>query len=103
MALENGLYEQVFMILRRDLDDKKEKYKTNKYNFQGQSARTKHCFDLDHECFKENFMTREPYFYKKLYQTKFRGDNTQKYQKIGVPIGNAKISKKVQFHLEAPL
>ena len=39
----------------------------------------------------------------KLYQTKFRGDNTQNYQKFGVPIGNAKITKKVQFHPEAPL
>ena len=28
MALENGLYAQVVMILRRELDDKKEKYKT---------------------------------------------------------------------------
>ena len=48
-------------------------------------------------------MTREPYFYKKLHQTKFRGDKTQNYQKFGVPIGNAKTTKKVQFHPEAPL
>ena len=63
MALENGLYAQVFMILRRELDDIKEKDKTKKYNFQGQSARTKHWFDLDHEWLKENFMTCEPDFY----------------------------------------
>ena len=31
------------------------------------------------------------------------GDNTQKYQILGVKIGNAKMTKKVQFHPEAPL
>ena len=32
MALENGLHAQVVMILRRELDDKKEKYKTKNIN-----------------------------------------------------------------------
>ena len=40
---------------------------------------------------------------KKLYQTKFKGDKTQNYQIFGVPIGNAKMTRKVQFHTEAPL
>ena len=62
--MEQGLYAQVVMILKVNSDDIKEKYKTKKYNFQGQSARTKHWFDLDHEWLKENFMTREPDFYK---------------------------------------
>ena len=48
-------------------------------------------------------MTREPDFYKKIYQTKFRDNNTQKYQIFGVPIGNARITKKVQIHPEASL
>ena len=52
MALENGLHAQVVMIRRRELDDKKEKYKTEKYNFQGQSARTKRWFGIDHEWLK---------------------------------------------------
>ena len=51
------------MIRRRNLYDTKEKDKTKKFNFQGQSARTKYGFDLDHEWLKENFMTREPDFY----------------------------------------
>ena len=51
------------MIRRRELDDIKLKNKTKKYNFQGQSTRTKHLFDLNHEWLKENFMTREPDFY----------------------------------------
>ena len=79
------------MICRRELDDKKETYKTNVYNFQGQLARKKRWFDIDHGCLKE---TREPDFYLKIYQAKFRGDNTQKYQKFGVPICNAKMTKK---------
>ena len=63
MALENGLYAQVVMILRRELDDVKEKYKRKIYNFQEQSEKTKHWFGLDHERLKENFITREPDFY----------------------------------------
>ena len=64
MALENGLYAQEVIIHRRELDDKKKKDKTKKYNFQGQQAGTKHWFDIDHEWLKENFMTREQDFYK---------------------------------------
>ena len=65
MALEQGLYAQVVMILRRESYDIKEKDETKIYNFQGKSAITKHWFNLDHEWLKENFMTREPDFYKK--------------------------------------
>ena len=39
----------------------------------------------------------------KIYQTIFRGDNTKTYQIFGVPIGNAKTTRKVQFQPEAPL
>ena len=45
----------------------KSKNKINIYNSQGQSARTKHWFGLDNEWLKEKFMTREQYFYKKIY------------------------------------
>ena len=40
MATKQGLYSQVVMIRRKDLDNKKEKENTKKYNFQGQSARS---------------------------------------------------------------
>ena len=66
MALKNGLYSQVVMIRRRELDDKKVKDKTKKYNFQGKSERTNYSFDIYHEWSKENFMTREPDFYKSI-------------------------------------
>ena len=36
-------------------------------------------------------------------RTKLRGDKTQNHQKFGVPIGNAKMTKRVQFHQESPL
>ena len=48
-------------------------------------------------------MSREPYFYRKMYQNKFRGDDTKIFQIFGVPIGNAKITRKVQFYPEAPV
>ena len=58
------LYAQVVMIRIRDSDNIKEKDKTEKFKFQGQSARTKHWFNLDHEWLKENFMKSEPDLYK---------------------------------------
>ena len=48
-------------------------------------------------------MTREPDLYKKLYQTKFMGDDTETYQIFGVLIGNAKTTKKIHFHPAAPV
>ena len=33
-----------------------------------------------------------------MHQNKFRGDDTKTYQIFEVPIGNAKITRKVQFH-----
>ena len=46
-------------------------------------------------------MTCEPYFYRKVYTTKFRGDDTKTFQIFGVSTGNAKITRKVQFHPSA--
>ena len=48
-------------------------------------------------------MTHEPDLYRKLYQTKFRVDDTKTYQIFGVPIGNAKIARNAQFHPAAKL
>ena len=47
-------------------------------------------------------MTREPGFYKNIYDTKFRGDKTHDFQKFGVPIGNARMKQKVTLRTEAP-
>ena len=48
-------------------------------------------------------MTCEPDLYRELYKTKLSGDDTKIFQIFGVPIGNAKITRKVQFHLAAPV
>ena len=48
-------------------------------------------------------MTSEPDFYRKLFQTKFRGDDTKTFQIFGVTIGNSKITRKVQFRPAVPV
>ena len=48
-------------------------------------------------------MTRETDFNKYFYQTKYRGDDTKIYQIFGLPIDNAKTTKKVQLQPEAPV
>ena len=40
---------------------------------------------------------------KKLYDAKFRGATTHNYQKLGVPIVNARMNQKVRFRTESPL
>ena len=81
------------MIRKKESQNKKEKGKTKKYELQGKSARSRRWFDLDHEWLEENFMTREPYFYLKKSKKNW-GDDTKTYQIFGVPIGNAKITRK---------
>ena len=81
----------------------KSNKKNKEYNLQGQLSRSRCWFDLDHNRLKENFMPREPYFYRKMYQIKFMGDDKKVSQIFGVPICNAKITRKLQFHPAAPL
>ena len=52
------------MIRQKYLDNKKEKENTKKYNFQGQSARSKFRFDIDREWLEENVSTHELDYYK---------------------------------------
>ena len=49
MDIEQGLCEHVVKIRRRESDNKKEKGKTKKYNFQLQSAISRRWFNLEHE------------------------------------------------------
>ena len=47
-----------------------DKNKTeSKFKFQGQSARSQLWFDLDFDWIEINFSSREPDFYKKLFQS----------------------------------
>ena len=73
MAVEQGFCAQVVIIRRKDLDNKKEKENTNKYNFQGWSTISKRWFYLDHEWLEKTCSTCEPEFYKKLYQVNIEG------------------------------
>ena len=66
ISIKQALYEQVVIIRRKDLDNKKEKEKNRKYNFLGKSARSICWFDLDHEWVEERFSKREPDLYKTL-------------------------------------
>ena len=52
------------IVRQKYSDNKKEKEKENKYNFQGQSARSICWFDLDHLWLEEDFRTSEPDFKK---------------------------------------
>ena len=54
MAMEQVLYAQLFMILKKYLDNKNKK----------ETARSKLWFDLDHEQLEEIFSKSEPEFYK---------------------------------------
>ena len=91
------------MIRRKESDDIKENYKTKKYNFQGQPSRKKYCFNLDHKWLKLFFMPREPDFYKKLYDTKFRVIKHTTIKKFGLTIGNSRMNQKFRFRTEASL
>ena len=67
------------MIRRRESYDKKEKKPNNitsKNNHKDQDV----GLILIMSGLIENFRTREPDFYRKLYLTKFRGDDTKTYQ-----------------------
>ena len=52
----NDIEVTMAMISRKDLNDKKYNQNTNKYTFQGKSARSNHWFDLDHEWLGENLV-----------------------------------------------
>ena len=80
------------MIYQKNLDNKNEKEKTKKYNFQGQFERSNIWFDLDQEWLKEIFSKREPEFYIKLYQMDIEGQEVETYQIFVVPVGNENIT-----------
>ena len=67
MAMEQGLYAQVIMIrpkyLKYFATDNIEN--EAKFEFQGQSVRSQHQFDIEFDWIEVNFSTREPDLYKK--------------------------------------
>ena len=74
-----------------------------KFKFQGQYARSQRWFDIGLYWIEINFSTREPDFYKKLFQSHddTQGNNTFKI--FQVPIGNAKCVESFKFRIDAPI
>ena len=62
----------------------------DKFKFQGQSARSQIWFDLDLDWIEINFISREPDFYKKLFQSHDDMQDNNNFKTFQVPIGNAK-------------
>ena len=58
-----------FVVRTWNLLQKIKNKTESKFKFQGQSARSKLCFDIDLDWIDINFSTREPDFYKKLFQS----------------------------------
>ena len=50
-----------------------------------------------------NFSTREPDFYKKLFQSHDDNQDKDTFKTFQVPIGNAKVVKSFVFHKDAPI
>ena len=74
-----------------------------KFKFQGQSARSQLWFDLDLDWIEINFITREPDFYKKLFQNHDNKQDDITFKTFQVPIGNAKVVKSFKFKNNAPI
>ena len=104
MATEQSLYAQVIKFRRNDLKfDAADKNKNaSKFKFQGQSARSRYWLDIDLDWIDINFSTREPDFYKKLFQNHYNEQETDSFRIFEVPIGNAKVVKSFVFHKDAP-
>ena len=103
--MEQSLYTQVIKFRRKDLlFDVADKNNTeSKFKFQGQSARSQLWFDLDLHWIDMNFSTREPDFYKKLFQSHDNKQDEDTFKTFQVPIGNAKVVKSFKFQKDAPI
>ena len=92
MAVEQSLYAQVVKIRCKDskfvATDKNQN--EAKFKCQVQSARLQLWFDLDLDWIDMHFSTREPDFYKKLFQSHddTQDDNTLKHFKFQLKMQN---------------
>ena len=68
---EKGLNAQVVVLCKNYLKITEANTNKNedKLKIQGQSARSQGWFDLDFDWIEENFSTREPELYKKIFQS----------------------------------
>ena len=68
-----------------------------KFKIQGQSERSQLWFDLDLDWNDINFSTREPDFYKRLFQSHDNKQEKDTFKTFQVSIGNAKVVKSFKF------
>ena len=103
--MEQSLYAHVIKFWIKDFlfeaADKNEN--ESKYKFQGQSARSQPWFDIDLDWIDMNSITREPDFYKKLFQSHDNKQDKDTFKTFQVPIGNEKVVKSFMFHKDAPI
>ena len=93
--MEQVFHAQVAKISRKDFKFIAENKNKNeeKFKFQSQSARSKRWFDIDFDWIEVNFRTREPDFYKKLFQVHDDTQDTNTFKLFQVPIRNSKFGK----------
>ena len=103
--MEQSLYAQVIKFWRKDLlFDAADKNKTeSKFKFQVQSARSQLWFELDLDWIDINFSTREPDFYKRIFQSHDNKQDKDTFKSFQVPIGNAKVVRLFIYQKDAPI
>ena len=68
-----------------------------KFKFSGQSARSHNWFNIDFGWTEEMFSTREHDFYRKIFQSHDKTQDTNTFKMFEVPIGNSKCVEKLSF------
>ena len=105
MAMEQILYAQVVNLRCKGLKFVATDNNQNgaKFKFQGQSARSQIWFDIDLDWIEINFSSREPDFYKKLFQIHDDTQDINTFKTFQVPIVNAKRVESFKFKNDAPV
>ena len=105
MAIEQGLYAQVVVVFRKDLEFTEANKNKNKakFKFQGHSARSQHWFGLDFDLIDVNFIRSEPYLYGEIFRRHDDTQDTNTSKIFEVPIGNSKCVENIKIHSNAPM
>ena len=102
MATEQGLYAQVIMLHRKDLNTAEENKNKTRIN---SSSRLSLPDQLDFNWIRENFSTHEPYLYNKIFQKSDGTQDTNTFKMFVVPIGNAKKrgENEISLHIDSTM
>ena len=73
------------------------------FNFHSQSERSQRWFGLDFDWIEVNFSTREPDFYKKLFQIYDDTQDKKSFKFYQVTIGKSKCVETFKFHNDDPM